>query len=254
MKMPPETQYCICCGEETPTNMITRHGRVELTCTYCGFLLSTVNDKKGTSPDQETEPVAEAAEAEEVPRKPDPAPPQPEARPSRAPEAVPRKKAAGKIPSKASAPQHRAPESECIIISDDAELTRGLLNATLINRKLTQTVISTVNGQEFIKVFSKRLTDHQPVNLVILDLEMPVMNGIMAARVMRTIEQKVAVKAVPILFFSARKCDEELRKQLSIFSPAIYVNKGSETDPAKLMSRIDRLVEYLLEKRGTLTS
>jgi CheY-like chemotaxis protein len=139
--------------------------------------------------------------------------------------------------------------SDCIITSDDAELTRGLLKATLLKKKLTHTVLSTENGQEFIKVFTKRLAEKQPVNLVILDLEMPVMNGIMAARVMRAVEQKVGGTPVPILFFSARKCDDELRKQLSLFTPAVYVNKGNDTDPDKLMERIDRLVGYLLQKQ-----
>jgi len=227
---------------------------VELTCAYCGFLLDKVKDTKEAAPDQGSEPVSEAAQAEDASPQPESIPARQKARPAPPAETKPQKKGAVKTPSKASAAPPRTLETGCIIISDDAELTRGLLNATLINRKLTQTVLSTENGQEFIKVFSKRLTDNQPVDLVILDLEMPVMNGIMAARVMRTIEQKVRVKSVPILFFSARKCDEELRKQLSIFSPAIYVNKGNETDPAKLMGRIDRLVEYLLEKKGTMTS
>ncbi|HEY5594834.1 MAG TPA: response regulator, partial [Nitrospiria bacterium] len=115
-------------------------------------------------------------------------------------------------------------------------------------------VVSTQNGQEFIASFTKRLAENKPVDLVILDLEMPVMDGITAARVMRVVESKYRTVKVPILFFSARKCDETLKQQLSLFSPASYVNKGNDSDPAKLVERIDQLVGYLLSKRETAAS
>lgn len=241
------TRYCICCGEQVPGNTITRHGRIELTCAYCGFLLDTAAQKEETPPNPEVEPTREPVDVEESHPDPKPATVHEEQKP-RASRAT---GVTSQVGVKAGQPlrPERQSASDCIITSDDAELTRDLLKATLLKRKLTQTVLSTENGQEFIKVFTKRLSERQPVNLVILDLEMPVMNGIMAARVMRAVEQKIGGTPVPILFFSARKCDEELKKQLSLFAPAIYVNKGNDTDPAKLMERIDRLIGYLLQKR-----
>jgi CheY-like chemotaxis protein len=186
--MTNETKYCLCCGEQVPVNKITRDGKGEQTCVYCGFVLDVTMDE-------------------------------------------------GK------------PMADCILTADDAELTRDLLKGTLLKKKLARSVVPAVNGQECVASFTKRLAENQPVDLVILDLEMPVMDGITAARVMRAVEVNYRTAKVPILFFSARKCDEVLKQQLSIFSPASYVNKGNESDPAKLAERIDQLVGHLLAKR-----
>ncbi len=98
--------------------------------------------------------------------------------------------------------------------------------------------------------FNKRLAEDLPVEMVILDLVMPVMDGITAARIMRSIEQKYQVDPTPILFFSARKCDEELKRQMKMFLPASYVNKGASGEPEQLLERIDQLVTYLLKKQN----
>ncbi len=144
--------------------------------------------------------------------------------------------------------------AECIITSDDAELTRELLKGMLVKKKLARTVIATGNGQEFIASVTKRLADGKAVDLVILDLQMPVMDGITAARVLRSVEAKYGRARVPILFFSAQKCDDALKQQLGLFAPASYVNKGNESDPTRLVERIDQLVSYLLAKRGAATA
>ncbi|MBI3595591.1 MAG: response regulator [Nitrospirae bacterium] len=182
------TKYCLCCGEKVPVNTITRDGKLEQTCVYCGFVLDVAMDEEKTM-------------------------------------------------------------AECVLTADDAELTRDLLKGTLLKQQLARSVVTAVNGQECVASFTKRLTENLPVDLVILDLEMPVMDGITAARVMRAVEGKYRTSKVPILFFSARKCDEALKQQLSLFSPASYVNKGSDSDSAKLVERIDQLVGYLLSKR-----
>jgi CheY-like chemotaxis protein len=142
----------------------------------------------------------------------------------------------------------------CIITADDSELTRDLLKEAMLKKKLARSVISARNGQEFITFFTKRLTEKQAVDLVILDLEMPVMDGVTAARMMRAIEGKYKTAKVPILFFSAHKCDENLKRQMALFSPASYVNKGSDSNPTKLVERIDQLIGYYLINRESAAS
>jgi CheY-like chemotaxis protein len=191
--MPEENNYCLCCGEDVPVNQITRHGKLEQTCVYCGFVLNVSMGEEGSTAD-------------------------------------------------------------CIVTADDVEMTRDLLKGMLLNKKLAQSVIATGNGREFIAAFTKRRAAGEPVNLVILDIEMPVMDGITAARMMRAVESKYGTARVPILFFSARKCDDALKQELSLFSPARYVNKGNDSDTADLVERIDHLVGYLLNQRETSAS
>lgn len=139
--------------------------------------------------------------------------------------------------------------ADCVITADDAELTRELLKGMLLKKKLARTVVAAANGQEFVTSLTRRLSENKSIDLAILDLQMPVMDGITAARVMRALEEKFKTERIPILFFSAQKCDDALKQQLALFAPASYVNKGSDTDPERLAERIDQLVTYLLNKR-----
>jgi CheY-like chemotaxis protein len=145
--------------------------------------------------------------------------------------------------------ESRPVQSPCVFVVDDSQFTRELLEGALIQKGLAQTVILAENGQEFITAFNKRLAQNLPVGMVILDIEMPVMDGITAAKMMRSVENIYQSARIPILFFSARKCDEDLKQQLSAFAPASYINKGASGDPANLFARLDQLVTLLLQKR-----
>ncbi len=133
----------------------------------------------------------------------------------------------------------------CVLIADDSEFTRTLLQDLLVKRQLAKTVVAVENGQACVAEFTKQLTEGAAPNLVILDLEMPVMDGVSAARILRSVEAKFRGKNTQILFFSARKCDETLKRQFDLLAPASYVNKGSDGDPAQLIERIDQLISRL---------
>ncbi len=184
-----ETQYCLCCGENVPTNTIYREGNTEITCLYCGFVLEIKEEKK--------------------------------------------KKTA-----------------ECILTADDSSLIRNLITRFLQERELAREVLSFENGMTFLTEFNKRISSGQAVSLVILDLQMPVMDGLKAAMTLRALEQKRALPGkTPIIFFSARKCDPALKKQLAQCAPALYVNKGETPDPQSLAERVDRLIGYILSRK-----
>ena len=114
-------------------------------------------------------------------------------------------------------------QAQYVITADDSPLIRELLKAMLESRGLARTVIATENGQKFIEAFTRGLTENQPVDLVVLDIEMPVMDGIACARMMRSMEEKVKIKRTPILFFSGRKCDDDLKRDLEAGFAAMAV-------------------------------
>ncbi len=183
-----ETQYCLCCDEEVPTNTVYRDGKKEITCLYCGFVLGFQEEKKGTS-------------------------------------------------------------ASCILTADDSNFIRNLLTDILIDKGLAVNVLSFENGMTFLAEFHQRINTPDGVSLAILDLQMPVMDGLKAAMTMRAVEDKLQRdNKTPIIFFSARKCDEPLKKQLARCAPAVYFNKGDSPDPASLADRVDRLVNYILAR------
>jgi CheY-like chemotaxis protein len=134
------------------------------------------------------------------------------------------------------------------LVTDDSKYTRKIIEDLLRARKFSSHILSFENGLELISGYSKLLKEMQPVDIAIIDLNMPVMDGLTAARLMRSLESQVNVKKTPIVFFSAEKADENLRTQMENMEPANYVNKGSDPDPDKLAARVESLIGYLMEK------
>lgn len=184
-----EQQYCLCCGEDVPTNTVYRDGNTDITCLYCGFVLGIKEKQERTV-------------------------------------------------------------ASCILTADDSSLIRSMMNQILTEKGLAKNVLSFENGMVFVKEFNDRIAAKDNVSLVILDLQMPVMDGLKAALTMRALEKKVNLpEKTPIIFFSARKCDAGLKKQLAQCSPAVYFNKGEAPEPADLAERIDQLVSYILSRQ-----
>lgn len=142
----------------------------------------------------------------------------------------------------------RPPEEGYALVADDSKYTRKIIEDLLKEKNFSANVMSFENGLELISAYSKLLSVKDSVDIAIIDLNMPVMDGLTAARTMRAVETQNKSKKVPIVFFSAEKADEGLRKQMESLVPANYVNKGSDPDPDKLATRVEFLIGHLMEK------
>jgi CheY-like chemotaxis protein len=134
------------------------------------------------------------------------------------------------------------------LVTDDSKYTRKIIEDLLKAKKFSTNVMSFENGLELVTAYTKLLSVKDTVDIAIIDLNMPVMDGLTAARTIRAIETQNKAKNVPIVFFSAQKADEDLKKQMKNLEPANYVNKGSDPDPDKLAKRVESLISYLMEK------
>lgn len=137
--------------------------------------------------------------------------------------------------------------AEAILVSDDSSMIRELLCDFLTKNKLSKKVVPSKNGSDFITLFSRSISKKALYSLVVLDVGMPVLNGINAAIAMRAIEKALKMDPTPILFFTAHKCDEKFKRVLSHCKPAHYVNKGGGAKPDLLASRIGQVVKRLLK-------
>lgn len=216
-----ELKYCMCCGEQVPCSVIIRHGRRELNCVFCGFTLD-ISDIDEPAPVAVVQPVALAAPAAETP-------------------------AAGLV-SEPPAPVAPASGEGYALVADDSRFTRKIIEALLKETKYSAQVMAFENGLELLTAFSKLLAEKRLIDLCIIDLNMPVMDGLTAARMIRALEARSHTPGVPIVFFSAEKCDQGLKQQMENMEPANYVNKGTDPDPDKLAQRIEFLLTYLHEK------
>ena len=145
--------------------------------------------------------------------------------------------------------QEKVVPAKSILVCDDSSMMRELLRDVLVKNKLTDTVVASKDGADFITLFCRHIQDKKPFSLVVLDVAMPILNGINAAISMRAIEKALKIKTTPILFFTGQKCDENFKKVLSYCKPALYVNKGISSTPDLLSSRIGQVVEQLLKER-----
>ncbi len=137
--------------------------------------------------------------------------------------------------------------AKSILISDDSAMVRELITDMLKENGLTKDVIASKDGSDFITLFVKKISKKTPFSLVILDVSMPILNGVNAAIAMRAIEKALKMKSTPVLFFTAQKCDENFKKVLAYCKPALYVNKGVSSTPDLLASRVSQVIIKLLK-------
>jgi len=203
-------RYCMGCGESVDTHIVDKDGTAELRCLCCGLTLKVLETAQPEKPEEDDDKIILEPLEDE--------------------EEV---------------------EAWSMIIADDSDFLREFMKKLILKKGLAHEVIACRDGQEFITEATKALAEDKSVDLVILDLEMPRMDGITAARALRAVEEKFEVKRkVPILFFSVRRCDDGLKKQLAKCAPASYINKGSDSSPEQLTNRVDQLIRFLLKKRS----
>ena len=135
-----------------------------------------------------------------------------------------------------------------VLVADDSKYVRDIIVDALKAGRVCANVVAVENGLELTSVFSKLISENSSIDAAIIDLNMPIMDGITAARTMRAIETQHRIQPTPVIFFSAVKADEALRAQMDMLAPASYVNKGSDPDPDSLARRVEQLVGYLVEK------
>jgi CheY-like chemotaxis protein len=253
-----QNAYCICCGEDVPVE-ITSIGIVGedlLRCKHCGAYLGTT--KKPQTLADPAPPLPGPMPQEPLPG-PEFSPDESAVGVSLLPEIPknysPEQKAEAQIeppaaPGSASDKQAEIlkPPIEAILVAEDSELLLLMLKDMLIAKGLARKVTSCTNGFETVSTYIRIRKANIKPGLVIMDVKMPLLNGIAAAVALRAYEKGMDIAPVPILFFTSKRCDETFRKALSYCRPAMYVNKGASESAHHLQERVDKVIDQLLEQ------
>ncbi|HEY4717132.1 MAG TPA: response regulator [bacterium] len=137
---------------------------------------------------------------------------------------------------------------DMIVIAEDSAVLRNLVSELLITKKISKSVVGCADGKEFISTITDRLKKNMPFNIVILDVNMPQINGVNAAKTFRVLEESFGKKfKTPILFFSVVRCDENFKKFLDFIKPAAYLNKGNSSNPDDLAKRVLDVISRILQ-------
>jgi CheY-like chemotaxis protein len=133
----------------------------------------------------------------------------------------------------------------CIIAVDDAAFHRSVLKGLLERSGLAEEIVALHGGAEFVSTIAQRFAEGLPVDMVILDVEMPAMDGFTAARFLRSLEAKLHRPPCPLIFFTGRKADDNLRRQMAHFRPVWYCAKGADADQAAFERRAAALIAHI---------
>jgi CheY-like chemotaxis protein len=137
-----------------------------------------------------------------------------------------------------------------VVAAEDSTALLKTVTRMLMDKKITKSVDACKNGEEFITMAVERIKKNQPISLAILDVNMPILNGINAAVIFRAIETGYGRKRpTPILFFTSYKCDDTFKKVLKYCKPAKYINKGTGSSPEQFAERLYQVVAQLLTEQ-----
>ena len=135
-----------------------------------------------------------------------------------------------------------------VLITDDSKNVRDIIVDALKATNIYKNIMTFENGLELTTSFSYLVSRNSPIDVAIIDVVMPIMDGFTAAKTLRAIESKYKISATPIIFFSAVQADDSFRAKMELLSPAIYLNKGADPDPDSLARRVEQLVGLLTVK------
>lgn len=140
---------------------------------------------------------------------------------------------------------------ECVVLADDDLLFRRLFVDLLIQAKLAKEVITHENGPALLTECARRFRTGHPISLVVLDILMTPMDGSAVAFALRALEKGFDLSPpVPILFLSAVRADDSIRRLTEACAPALCLNKGKEVAPPQLAQRVKDIIPSLLKSAG----
>jgi len=118
-------------------------------------------------------------------------------------------------------------------------------------KNLAREVISCENGEEMIIKLIPDLesSDGNKINLAIMDVPMPYLNGINAGIGLRAIEKAYPNhQLIPILFLTRKPMDETFKKVIKYLAPAKYAGLGPSDNPKELAPRLNRIIALLAQE------
>jgi len=128
-----------------------------------------------------------------------------------------------------------------ILLVDDEEAFHILIpNFLALVKKHTFTVHSAINGEEGVEMYSKLAKDGQKPDLVLMDLRMPVMDGVEATK--RLIEKDPKANCYLFTAYTGTEAERDVLKA----GAKGTVNKG--TDWNRTVEEIVNTLESVQEK------
>lgn len=151
-----------------------------------------------------------------------------------------------------AAPAQFGTALQTVIAAEDTEGILRELVKLLGERGIARTVLPAKNGEECLIQYHRAVAAGQIPQLAILDVQMPILNGINAAIAIRAAERAAGIQTpTAILFFTATTCDDSFKRVLQFTAPARYLNKGAPGTAAEFAERLVQVLLRLMQPGAT---
>ncbi|MGI9350440.1 MAG: ATP-binding protein [Rhizobiaceae bacterium] len=128
---------------------------------------------------------------------------------------------------------NKSSRQRSILLAEDNEINALLARSIL--EKAGHAVTRARNGQEALSLFEERM-NNEPFELVLLDLQMPVMDGLDALRNIRLHETENGLNSLPVFILTADEQEESRKSALSNGATGFLTKP---LDPEKLLKLVD---------------
>ena len=143
------------------------------------------------------------------------------------------------------------PTYDIVVVAGYKPELMNIIVEEMSKKNLAREITPCANGEELIIKLIKDLnsSDGGHINLIVLDVPMPYLNGINAAIGIRAIEKTYPEHPpVPILFMTKKPVDDTFKKVIKYVAPAKYAGLGASDNPKELAGRISRIITLLTQE------
>jgi CheY-like chemotaxis protein len=133
-----------------------------------------------------------------------------------------------------------------VLVAEDSNLLAALLKDALRAHGIADQVDVYKDGGAILDAYQTMVMLHERATLLVLDIQMPGPSGLVVGRTCRAYERQVKLGPAPIVFFSGRTEDDEIKAALADCFPARYVQKQGQGGPAQVVLEGVKLIRSLL--------
>lgn len=125
-----------------------------------------------------------------------------------------------------------------ILLVEDNQVNQKLALA-LLRKRHADSVDLAENGQEAVEKYQAALSSSRPYDLVLMDMQMPVMDGIKATQLIRDYEEEFSQDTVPIMALTANASEKD---QMDCYQNGMNGFVGKPFNKDVFYQEIDRLL------------
>ena len=132
-----------------------------------------------------------------------------------------------------------------IVVCGYSPVQSDIMAAAFVRNGFANELITCSNGEEFLVNVINCLKKKKRPNLIITEVQMPIMNGINASICMRSIEKGVSREKIPLLFFTSKPLEDQFVRAIKFLTPAKYVPLPPKADLDTFRQRVEQIVDLL---------